>query len=313
MAFHFVEGESAADGIRRIAREQIDGAIEKVSDSHLAEAEKVHELRKHCKKLRAVLRLVRPSLDDLYAQQNAYFRDAAQSLAPLRDAQIVVDAYDRTATRYRVRGRFAPVRRRLVERRKRLREALKDLDHRFHHVAGLMEDAREYPARWPIDADGIAAWQPGFEQTYRKARRSMACAYQDPTPEQFHEWRKSEKYHWYHTRLLRPLWQAALGPRVDAGDELGEMLGAHHDLVVLRATLVAEVDELGGKRLVGALAELVDRHRVELEAGAKLLGQRLLAEKAKRIGQRYAAYWSVWLEEQRCRRAADDEPRAASV
>ena len=31
MAFRVAEGESVADGIRRIAREQIDGAIEKVS------------------------------------------------------------------------------------------------------------------------------------------------------------------------------------------------------------------------------------------------------------------------------------------
>jgi CHAD domain-containing protein len=313
MAFRIVEGESVADGIRRIAREQIDGAIEKVSDGHLAEAAKVHEVRKHCKKLRAVLRLVRPALGDLYPQQNAYFRDAARSLSPLRDAQTVIDAYDGLVRHFRVRGRFAPVRRRLVERRKRLREEVKDLDHRLHHVAGLMEDAREYPATWPIDANGIDGWQPGFEQTYRQARRAMTRAYQDPTPEQFHEWRKSVKHHWYHTRLLRPLWHAGLGPRMDAGDELGEMLGAHHDLVVLRATLVAEADELGGKRLVDALVELVDRRRVELEAGAKLLGQRLFAEKATRIGRRYARYWSVWLEEQRCHRVADDERLAASV
>jgi hypothetical protein len=127
------------------------------------------------------------------------------------------------------------------------------------------------------------------------------------------EWRKSVKYHWYHTRLLAPLWDQALAARADAANTLGELLGLHHDLAVLRATLVhpGAAGSAGGS--ADAFLALVDRHQAHVEATARPLGMRLLAEKMSRIGSRYEKYWTASLAELQGRGVAVQQPVRASA
>jgi CHAD domain-containing protein len=315
MSYCLLEGESVPDGIRRIAREQVEAAIDEISDRALPEPEKIHQVRKRCKKLRALLRLVRPGLNDFYASENAFFRDAARLLSPLRDTQSVLDAYDGLMKHYCgevARQTLAPVRRHLVQRKRRRASEVTDLDERLDRVRGMMEDARERIPAWPIEATGSDAWRDGFEQTYRKARRSMARAYANPTTETFHEWRKGVKYHWYHCRLLRPLWSKALGASAQAADDLGEMLGDHHDLAVLRAALLDEPNK-GDRRRIDQVVELIERRRAQLEAEARPIGARLCAEKPTQIGERHVRYWDAWQQQQHSRGATADEAVAASA
>ena len=92
-AFRTESAASRASRSRRRSRRSPNRA--------LPEPEKIHQIRKRCKKLRAVLRLVRPGLSEFYASENAFFRDAARVLSPLRDTQSVLDAYDGLMKRYR--------------------------------------------------------------------------------------------------------------------------------------------------------------------------------------------------------------------
>ncbi len=313
MAFRISPDLPLVDDLRRIAREQIDGAIAECPDGSLADDERVHGVRKRCKKLRGLLRLVRPSLGNTYRRENTHFRDAARVLAPLREAHSLVAAYDAVVAHFEGaadRETFSALRRRLVVRTKRRARNLTDLAERLADVRGRMEAARERVADLPLDATaGPEVWRAGFERTYRQARRALAAAYQEPTPERFHEWRKVVKYHWYHTRLLSPLWDQGLVSRAQAADSLGEILGLHHDLAVLRATLAGS---RGGAASVDWFVGLIDRHQAHLEATARPLGMRLFAEKASRIGARHENYWAAWLEDLRGRRD-DTIPRAAGL
>lgn len=54
----------------------------------------VHQVRKRCKKLRGLIRLVRPEFAD-YSAENAEFRDAARRLSPVPDARAILECYDR--------------------------------------------------------------------------------------------------------------------------------------------------------------------------------------------------------------------------
>ena len=87
MSYYFQQSDTSVErGVRRIAVEQIDKAISEIQEPDVTEA--VHNVRKRCKKLRALIRIVRYAFDD-YKAENASFRDAARSLAVLRDAEIV--------------------------------------------------------------------------------------------------------------------------------------------------------------------------------------------------------------------------------
>jgi len=315
MAFRLPEGESVAEGVRLIAREQIEHAIDELSDRSLAQDLAVHAVRKRCKKLRGLLRLLRPCLGDSYTRENVHFRDAARLLSPLRDDQSIIDAYDALVAHFAEevdRKAFGTIRRRLARRRKQRAEGVTDVEERIAQVRGQMEAGRERVAHWSIDATGVEVWRGGFEQTYRRALKAMALAYEAPTTEHFHEWRKQVKYHWYHTRILQPLWPEVLGVRGDAANTLGEALGTHHDLAVLRATLLDEREGFG-QRAVQAVVGLIDRRRSELAASARPLGARLFADKAARIGQRWARYWDTWQDEQAARQVSESQPAAISA
>jgi CHAD domain-containing protein len=315
MAFRLPEGETVAEGVRLIAREQIDQAIVELSDRSLALDLAVHEVRKRCKKLRGLLRLIRPCLGDSYPRENAHFRDAARVLSPLRDYQSIIDAFDALLDHFGDqidRRAFGTVKRRLTRRRKQRAERVTDVDERIAQVRCQMEAGRERVAHWSIDATGAEAWRGGFEQTYRRGRNAMALAYEAPSTEHFHEWRKQVKYHWHHTRILQPLWSDVLGVRGDAANTLGEMLGMHHDLAVLRATLLDEREGFD-QRAVQAVLGLIDRRRTEFAASARPLGTRLFADKKARIGQRWVRYWDTWQEEQVARQAPESQPAAISA
>jgi CHAD domain-containing protein len=262
MAFRLRNGDHVAEDVRRIAEEQVAGALADLSAGDHEDPDTVHELRKRCKKVRAVLRLIRPALGHAYDVENAHFRDAARSLSPLRDAHTAIVAYDALLDHYHgevQRRSFAAIRRGLVLAEERCKRNAADLEDRFARVRTEMEAARHRIDDWPIADLGVGTWRDGFEATYRLARKAMAAAYDDPTPERFHEWRKAVKYHGYHVHLLRPMWDDQLRARGATADALSELLGAYHDVVVLGSTLHGN-----GTR---TLRRLIDRRRGDRGAG----------------------------------------------
>ena len=80
MGFCLSANESVEDGIKRIVNEEIRRTIKKIDTSRLKRTEAIHEVRKHCKKIRSVLRLVRPQFEKTYQFENVWFRDTAKGL-----------------------------------------------------------------------------------------------------------------------------------------------------------------------------------------------------------------------------------------
>ena len=81
---------SLTDGVRRIARSQIETAVAEIDDETLGPVTTVHQLRKRCKKVRGLVRLVRPGFK-AYGDENAAFRDLSRGLADLRDAGALLE------------------------------------------------------------------------------------------------------------------------------------------------------------------------------------------------------------------------------
>jgi hypothetical protein len=62
----------------------------------------VHQVRKLCKKLRGLIRLVRPEFDN-FQKEDEFFRDAARELSYVRDAQSIIGLIDRRRTELQTR------------------------------------------------------------------------------------------------------------------------------------------------------------------------------------------------------------------
>jgi len=299
MAYRFKHGDSSVqDALRRIALDQIDKAIEETNERALSIHEKVHQARKRCKKLRGLLRLVRPAFDD-YRAENACFRDAARALSFVRDAEVLIGTYDGVVDAYRdqiERAAFGAIRRRLTLRRKAIAERQREVKRRLAHVGEIMREARRRARDWRLSDSGFDALAGGLGKTYKRAAKAIAAAQSDPTPEAFHEWRKRIKYHGYHARLLSPIWREPLKAHREAAERLSDLLGAHHDLTVFQQAL-AEPDAFHKPAEIAVMIGLARRRQAALASDAFPLGTRLLAEPTAHLAARWQAYWDIWRQE----------------
>ena len=93
MAYRIKLSETPQQALRRAGLEQIERAYSAISPARKTGGEtgrSIHETRKCLKRIRALLRLVRPGIDDDdFRRENARYRDIARMLSPERDADIL--------------------------------------------------------------------------------------------------------------------------------------------------------------------------------------------------------------------------------
>lgn len=278
--------------IRRIADSQLSAAIASLASAEGGIHTRVHDARKRVKKLRALIRLVRPAFPD-YGAENARLRDASRRVSGFRDLTAAIETCDRLAQRdpdlFGFLGRSA-LRGRLVRARAEA-EAAPELAEKLDIFAEELRDARHRAAGWTLKKNGFEAVGPGLAMTYTRARKAMKAAARDPAPENLHEWRKRVKYHGYHARLLRKVWPEMMSPHIAAARLLGEELGEVQDLnVFVRMLEDPEMHAASGGEIEGLL--IADRERLEEQALA--LGGFLLAEPAKPLVRRWERWWRLW-------------------
>src|SRR5262249_43493939 len=97
MSFQLRPEEALRKSLRRIVRRQMDAVLEELAAAPPGPRdEAVHEARKSLKKIRAVLRLVRPAVGEkCYRRENTCFRDAGRPLTEVRDARILLETLDK--------------------------------------------------------------------------------------------------------------------------------------------------------------------------------------------------------------------------
>jgi CHAD domain-containing protein len=295
--------EAVGAGITRCAGEQLDRALGELGDPERDPDAAIHEARKSCKRLRALLRLARNGLGDkVWRRENAALRDAARRLSALRDAGVMLKSYDELC------ARFADEvgRQRVVRVRRAVAAGRADLGD-----GGLEASAAAFCADLASVRERIPSWRPvsdfevlsiGLRHTYQRARMAMRTAYATQSGERFHDWRKRVKDHRYHLELLAGLWPRQIGSRRKEVKALGEMLGDEHDLWVLQARLAAFADD-GGRIMVRS----AEHRRAELRSAMRPLGQRVFAERPRALARRFEAYWQA----ARSEAAGDDALKVA--
>ena len=294
MAYRFKRKDKSVEAaVRRIASEQIDNAISAID--HAPRADAIHDMRKRCKKLRGLIRLVRPGFDG-YSQENARFRACAQLISGQRDAKVMQDTYDLLMQHYQdqvERRALSSIRRRFtLERKDQMQRC--DTDDQLPELRDRLLKAREDSQDWALEAKGWDALGGGLKKTYGRAREAAGAALTCPGGETFHELRKRIKYHWYHCRLLENLWPAMMGVRMETASSLSDILGNHHDLVVFEARLTQDGGNFGNPGDVETAIALAKARQSALEQEAWPLVEQLLAQPADALAQHFGAMWNIW-------------------
>ena len=299
MAYRLPVDEPIEEGVRRVATEQIDRALADLAPEHPDRDAAVHDARRRVKRVRALIRLVRPRPNGQVREEDARLREAARRLSPARDAAVTIQTYDAVLDRFSPeveRRAFGPIRRALTIRYQDIvaEGSGSDLVGPFRQD---LLSARQAVLAWKLDSDGFDAVAVGLRGTYRDGRRAMSAAYRKSSRKRFHAWRRHVRYHALHMALLRDVWVRVVNSRWKEVDRLGEMLGAEHDLAVLTRVLKKDTPRFGGAEAHRPFRALLRRRRGELQALARPLGRRVHAERPGALVNRFGRYWDARFDE----------------
>lgn len=294
MAFTFHRQEKIPSEIRRLAAGQVDKAIAAVKDKKLSPDRAIHECRKRCKHIRALLRLLRSCTPELARDENDYVREMSNDLSHLRDAFVMLETFTSLFQSEEEKERKIPC----GEIHAFLKQAADPRQQRklFSGKRKIFLDRAETLSNriseWDIELASFECIRDSMQESYKQGRRELKKALEERTPEQFHEWRKRVKEFGYHLDLLKDAWPSLLKSFHNQLDKLGEMLGKLNDLNVLRQHLT-ESPGLPEEELKEVL-DLIAAQKAQQEQDAELLGTRVYAERPKALMRRLSVYWKVW-------------------
>ncbi|MBS2032755.1 MAG: CHAD domain-containing protein [Deltaproteobacteria bacterium] len=284
MAKKLKRGESVPEGVRRLATERLQGALELIASGA---PDGIHEVRKELKQLRALLRLVRSELGKKrYAAENARYRDIAKPLSAVRDSEVLVEAARKLS------GAGALVRALEVRHRALLHQVLVE-ERQLERCAQALEEALEAVPTWPLERRGWKALEPNLKALYARCRRARAEAQRSGTDEALHAWRKQTKYLRAMLEVGAPAWPKVMRELDEGLRRLGDALGDDHDLAVLEGLI-----DRGELRLPSAMAARarasVQAHRRALQADAFKLGGKLLGREPGELMRALHTGWKSW-------------------
>jgi CHAD domain-containing protein len=299
-AIEIAEDARLAGEIRRIGKDRIASArkhLRKISDDM---DNRIHEVRKDLKKLRALIRLVREPLGkSCYKEEDRTFRDAGRLLAPFRDAAARVALVK--SLREKKTGSISDSALEIADKevrslyKKTVRKV--EVTKAAREANELLKEAVERLKDWEPEETGFGLFRDGLRDMYENARIDLARCLIHPTAPNFHDWRKCCKYLRYQIDLLHLAHPQKLKKEEQALHGLTDLLGNHHDLAVLGETLEPLADGTLDDAELWAIHQAFDTEQRRLMKQCWSRGRRLFAETPEDFVKRFEAYWMGAREE----------------
>ena len=286
--------EPVRAGLLRIAAALIGTARERIAHPSSDRGEDVHDVRTAIKRLRALLRLIRPVIGKTrFTREDGRLRNAARQLAVAREhtvARRTLAALAATAPRRRERQALAMALAGFTSdaaRQAATEKAMHAVARRLALIGRGLRGLRFTARGWP-------ALAPGLRKTCAQARQRMCSACPAGDDEAFHRWRVRVKNLDYQLQLLEPIWPRHLGRMLARLRRLQEKLGDDHDLAVVERLLGQAPDTFGGAGQVECVVHYLRQRSRKLRHASEPLGQAILREKPRSFARKLARHWKRW-------------------
>jgi CHAD domain-containing protein len=293
MAYQIEPAKPLGGEIARIARELLHDGMQGLGAKGSGK-ERIHHARTTCKKVRALLRLLRDRHRGFVRRENRRLRDASDLLASFRDAEVMLAAAQTLRPAGRdVRPALQALQRHLTAHRQSVLADRKGIAERLVVFRRELHASQAAMKTWQPKERGFAAMELEIEATYRRARRLGRRLDGAAPGAEYHEWRKAVKAFGYQCRFLRGAWPEVAKSYSREVDQLSELLGTEHDLTILKEFVTRD----GGKSRPPArrghpLLRLIECHRLELRRQAHAAAERIFAEKPRAYVARVRRWWA---------------------
>jgi CHAD domain-containing protein len=279
MAFRFQRNESAASGFRRIIREQTAAGVSLLADRGNDLGTRVHDARRHIKRMRAILQLAGYGFDSkTLAKHDDALAAVARRLAGTRDADACVATFE-TLTSKLPFAEHTEVHEHFRELARISRRATSA--SQLGKIATSLRAAGTAIAREGLDHDEWDLVAEGFEKSYREARKLRRLAGKKASHAELHSWRKRLKQLFHQLELVCAILPKPLRKAIKRLEQLASALGEHHDLHVLEASLQDYQQHARDAQDIGYLRELIDERRESLCKTIRKIASDAFCEKPK--------------------------------
>jgi CHAD domain-containing protein len=205
MSYQLRKNETPGHGLRRICRQQVELALAIATGKKQGRDTPVHETRKHIKKARAALRLVRKEIGrGLFKRQDHCLRNVARLISEIRDAEVRLQTVRQlqSITRRQKHRSYEKIEQMLMLEMENFMAAFAEWQTQ---AVPMLERARDEIDNWPIEQFDRKQFRRSVQATYKRGRHALAEAKRKVTAECFHVFRKQAKQLWYQLRILRPV------------------------------------------------------------------------------------------------------------
>ncbi len=283
--------EPLGAGILRVAENLIDSITDSCEHPKQNEGEYVHNVRTTIKRLRALLRLIRPVVGEtFFNRENARLRKAGRRLAVARDAEVARE----TLKTLPVSG--DPEKKQAVAAalagleskdgaRTDIGDALNEIRKDLEQTKRNLQQLQLVKGEWEVV-------ETGLQDVYRQSRKRMDRALQDGGDEAFHKWRIRVKNLLYELELLEPVWPKRMDKMTSRLSKLQDKIGCDHDIAVLKGLLRKTPQRFGGTEAVEGLIRCLDGKSRKLRQAAEPLSEKIFAEKPRRFVRKLGRRWS---------------------
>ncbi len=282
--------KSLGIGVLRVAEDLINTIVGSGQHPKQEEGEYIHHVRTTIKRLRALLRLIRPVVgEQFFNRENARLRKAGRRLAVARDAEVARE----TLKTLSVTGE---------SEKKAVAAALTGLESRTQpgtdigealtQVKADLEQTKRNLQRLQLVDGEWEVVEAGLQDVYRQSRKRMNTALQDGGDEAFHKWRIRVKNLFYELELLEPVWPKRMDKMTSRLAKLQDKIGLDHDIAVLKALLRKTPETFGGIEAVERVIRRLDGESRKLRHAAEPLGEKIFAKKPRRFVRKLSRRWS---------------------
>jgi len=294
MSYELRHGETLGGNLGRICCKQIEAAIAVTNGDVKTDDTAVHEMRKHLKKARAALQLVRKEIGrSLFREQNRCLRDVRRLTSEIRDAEAGLQTVRQLqeVTNRNGRNAYGKLESMLALDLKNFMAAFVEWQT---HAVPVLEQVGSAVNYWTLDQFNCNKISRAVQASYRRARKALAEATAIPSAENFHAFRTKAKTLWYQLRILRPVNPVVLKALAADLRSLVDLLGRAQDLSFLGARLRSEDGKSRWQREGQRLLAIIEVNQRDLQRGAAELAQHFFAERPRDFGSRVDSWLQEW-------------------
>ncbi len=218
---------------------------------NISSNQKVHELRRGFKRLRALLRFFKEIPESPANQLNKEIRNFGKLLAPLREAAVNLDLFDKeiSTNNHLPEKKIKNARELLVQKNKSLVER-GFLENNLHNTIRTFFDGFENilttnNSELPLKNHMFNE----VSQSYLKSINIYRQLPANPHPEEWHELRKKLKRLWYQLDFIKFLHPRYFKLKTDQLNKITDQLGDDHDMHVFAEDLLSEGYGFDGEEL----------------------------------------------------------------